>query len=153
MKISLLFTALVAVSAIVACSKKGDDPQPLTPTQLLTAQKWRVSSATIAGPGQPTIDLTALSAPCKLDDYVQFADPSTYVVDEGATKCDSRDAQTQLGTWAFANNDTQLSISYTGDNYTATVNELTASSLKLTTVRLQSDGTKATIVQIFTAIK
>lgn len=147
------FAALVAVSAVVACSKKGSDPQPLTRTQLLTAQKWRVSSATIASPGQPTIDLTALSPPCKLDDYVQFATPSTYVVDEGATKCDSRDPQTQLGTWAFANNDTQLSISYTGDTYTATVDELTASALKLTTVRLQSDGTKATIVQSFMAIK
>ncbi|MGI4733942.1 MAG: hypothetical protein ACRYG7_02065 [Janthinobacterium lividum] len=152
MKSFILLAWVAAAGAVGACRQKGADPQPATPAQLLSAHPWRVTGATIAGPGQPTIDLTALSPPCKLDDYVQFAAPRAYVVDEGTTKCDARDPQTQLGTWALAPDGTQLTLDFLGDTYTATVNELTATTLVLTTVRLQSGGTRATIVQTFAAL-
>ena len=150
---SLLLLAFT--STAISCAKTKEDPAPAPPTrtQLLTAKKWQIRSATIEGSGQPTVDLYPLIAPCSRDDFEQFNLPNTYVTDEGPTKCSPSDPQTQLGIWALTANDTQLTVTATGTSTTSTIEELTDTSLKLTTLQPQSNGTNATVRTAFVSIK
>ena len=140
-----LFTLACALT-MFSCTKKKEDPTPPpTRMQLLTAKKWQIRSATIEASGQPTVDLYPLIAPCSRDNFEQFALPNTYIADEGTIKCSPSDPQTELGIWTLTANDTQLTVTATGTSTTSTIEELTATSLKLTTIQSQSNGTTATI--------
>ena len=144
---------VVLACSFFSCSKKEKDPTPpLTRTQLLSSKKWQLRSATIEGPGQPIIDIYALTSPCTRDDYEQFNLPNTYVNDEGLTKCGTADPQTKLGLWALINNDTQLTVTYDGQSNTSTIDELTESTLKVTSIQPQGNGTNAIIKGAYVSI-
>ena len=143
MKHYLLLLPLALVVLATACKKDDSVPNP-TVTQKLIAKKWQLRSASISAPSSPTIDLYALSLPCSLDDVTQYTTPNTVSYDEGPTKCDPLDPQTQTATWALSKNDTQLTITSGSTSNSFTIDELTDSALTLSYVQIQS-GVTATI--------
>lgn len=143
-----LVLALLA-GFLSSCHK--DDPAP-TSTQLLTGRKWQVTSSIIEAPGQPTVDLYALTAPYTRDNFEQFNTPDSYTLDEGPTKYQSTDSQTQLGTWTLNSSNMQLVVTRNGSNSTFTIEELTTTAFKRRATLLQSNGTTATITTVLAAL-
>lgn len=148
--LSLLLFALAGTFG--GCKKA--DPAPPTATQLLTGKKWQATSASIIlnAPGATPTDTYALTPPCFRDDFERFDAPNTFTYDEGPTKCFAADPQTQLGLWAFSRNDTQLIVTYAGLSALYTVDELTATSLKVHSVSTNSNGVDETSTVHFMAI-
>lgn len=109
----LSLTALCAL-AFVAC-KKDDD---VTKTEMLAGGKWTLTSLTVSPAivigGTSFTDLFSTYPACSKDDFQTFATDGTYTYDEGATKCDPSDVQTDTGTWSFNTAETQLTLNGTG---------------------------------------
>ena len=148
-----LLLPLLLCQALLGCSDKEESvPQPSTPNQLLSSQKWQVRSIILSSSNQPTVDLYALVRSCSRDDYVEFSKPNTYQVDEGVAKCSPADPQTRLGVWSLDSNDTQLTVALNGFTTIYRVEELTLTSLKITTTRVQSNGVPATQTNIYEAL-
>ena len=109
----LLLAGAMSVTMLSCSDDKKDDPTP-NKTSLLTAKKWRVSAqsttATLNG-NTTTVDEFATMQPCEKDDFTQFKTDKTVVFDQGATKCDPADNQTENGTWDFNSDQTKLNLS------------------------------------------
>ncbi len=99
---------------------------------MLSAKKWQIRSSVLTAPNTPTVDVYAIAQPCTLDNFIQYAAPNTFIYDEGLTKCQAIDAQQRLGIWALGSNDTQLTVSFNGFTTIYTIDEVTDTSLKLT---------------------
>ena len=120
-------------------------------TQTLTAKDWKAVAIHIDPGvyvnGQPVTDLTPFYDPCELDDVSRYKADFTYEFNEGATKCDPNAPQIQeSGTWAWANNESQITHTTQGQSYSVNVDALTATQLTMSyTTQLQyNDGTTGT---------
>lgn len=148
---------------IFSCSKKSDPAPNLTPEQIITnAKGWIGSAATINPPiqvpGGPAVsDFFAYLPVCEKDDVIFFGTDGKFKIDEGATKCDSADPQIkEQGTWAFNGTKTAINIqpaSGTGDPYTMTISELTATTLKISEPFDLGTGTAYTVSFTYSPVK
>ena len=108
------FLLALGVVALGAC-KKDSEPAPgsSSRTDLLTAKNWRLSAYTstytAGGVSVPTDEFAAMSA-CERDNFAKFSANKSVVFDEGATKCDPTDPQTETGSWDFNGDQTKLTI-------------------------------------------
>lgn len=123
----LKLSALVVLSVsllFAACSKSDSNSAPKTKTQLITQASWKFSTATVGG-----TDVSSLIQSCQKDNVLTFsATGGTGTLDEGPTKCNSGDAQTQPFTWSFTNNESTLHVSqvfFTGGSSDFTIVSLT----------------------------
>lgn len=118
-----IFSAAVCFSAMLtvwSCSKKSD-PQPTQPTKtdLISASAWAYQDGGIDANRDGAVDagssfsvlLPSLVPPCRTDNTITFKKDNTGTVDEGATKCNSTDAQTTTFNWSFADNETNINVS------------------------------------------
>lgn len=121
---SILF---VSIAAILAVSCKDDDAKPSN-TDLLTAKSWTVTSFTLGGK-----DVTDdFSDDCSKDDSSKFGKDGKVTLDNGSVKCDPSEPQTEdNGTWSFESNETKIKLTSDGDSETYDIDELTATSLKV----------------------
>lgn len=143
-KLTLMIAAL-AFLTVSSCNKDEDDAGTTTPTksktELITAKAWKMTALTVSPgitpvPGGPTItDVYSLMDPCEKDDTEKYNTGGSGVSDEGATKCDPADPQTENFTWAFANNETKLVL----DGDTGDILQLDGTTLKIAT---QVDGSE-----------
>jgi Lipocalin-like domain len=118
----LSLLAFVAITTF-ACKK---DEAVVDNTTLITTGKWKQISETTAG-----VDTYASFLACEKDNTLAFATTGTATFDEGATKCDPADAQTETATWAFSGTDKKtVVLTQGGFGITFTINELTTTSLK-----------------------
>lgn len=146
--VSLMFT--------IGCNDDGgDEPQKQekTKTDLATEGHWRVNGGTIV----PSITIDIQGNIITVDDFwdllayqgggtVQECDKdnlmflfkdSTVVLDEGPTKCDMNDPQSEPGgLWFFVENETKIKFSSfpfdpTGSPQTLDIETLTATNLDL----------------------
>jgi hypothetical protein len=126
----MLMGGLVTVSSC----KKDDDDSP-SKTQTISGKKFFVTAMKIdPGVTTPTgifTDLFPFMPDCVKDNYLTFNENGTLVSDEGATKCEPGDAQTETGTWEFMNNETQLKMTTDGESDIYNIDQLTSSVLKL----------------------
>lgn len=74
-------------------------------------------------------DMWSFLPDCSKDGFMNFHDDGTMVYDEGATKCDPGDPQTETGTWTFTDNETRLSTTSGGVTEIVDIVELTDSKL------------------------
>ena len=104
---ALPFAFLAAIIILVSCSK---DPDPVvkTKTQLISQSTWKFSGATVGG-----TDVSGALQACQKDNIMTFVSTGTGTVDEGPTKCNAGDPQTNPFTWNFQTNETILFISTT----------------------------------------
>lgn len=107
----------MVVLAVASCKK--DDP---TTTELLTdADGWIFVSATIDPPlidpvsGTSITDFYAQLDACEKDDISFFKENGTYIIDEGATKCDPNDPQTVTGSWTLSADEKIITVD--GENW------------------------------------
>jgi hypothetical protein len=139
----LMFSILISSS----CNKDDDSPPPKTKTQLISQSTWKFSGATVGGN-----DVSAFLQTCQKDNILTFsATGGTGTLDEGATKCNSGDPQTNPFTWNFLNSETELFISatlFSGGSSTFTLVSLTETTLVLSQV-ITVSGTAQTAIVTF----
>lgn len=127
MRLTYLSIALMALLTFSACTK--DDPTPAPPTKTeLIARNWKITALSGTFAPLPAIDLYAQMPACEKDNILKVSSNGTYISDEGPTKCNAADPQTENGTWTFSSNETKLTI----DTETFDIVSLSATSLVLT---------------------
>ena len=146
----ILFATLILSSLFIGCSKDDtDDVKQPTKTELLTAHYWQITAITVDPPlpffGTTITDFYALSENCYKDDIQKFNTNNTIIFDEGATKCDPADPQTENGVWSFNSNETILTI----DGESSKVLNLTSTQLKMSSSQL-IDGINYTFTGTYT---
>jgi hypothetical protein len=128
----ILFATLILSSLFIGCSKDDtDDVKQPTKTELLTAHYWQVTALTIDPPlsigGTQISDFYAQLDNCTKDNLEKYNTNNTVTYDEGPTKCDPADPQTQTSPWSFNSDETILTID--GESYK--VLTLTSTQLKM----------------------
>jgi hypothetical protein len=138
----LSLVAILIIAGLSSCHK--DDPKPLSKTDLIS-RTWKVTGTTVNG-----IDIFSSTPACQKDDLWKFTKNGTITFDEGATKCDPSDPQTETSNWSFTENETKIKLTSLDGSSTETdtLTELTATTLKISTVDT-STGTPITLVLIF----
>ena len=109
MKRNILFfyPAIILVSLLIgSCSKKNDAAPVPTKQELLTSASWKFSTAMVGG-----TDVSGFLQTCQKDNILLFQAAGTGTLDEGATKCNAGDPQTNPFTWNFASSESVLHIS------------------------------------------
>jgi Lipocalin-like domain/Prokaryotic membrane lipoprotein lipid attachment site len=121
----LLFP-LLSLLLLAACSKKDQGP---TRTELLTSGSWNLTASELDDDGNGTyeIDLYASFDACFKDNFVTFQSNGQMVLDEGLTKCDPNDPQTENSTWQLSADGSKLTVD--GDTYD--ILELSNSTLRI----------------------
>ncbi|MCC6289310.1 MAG: hypothetical protein IT249_15635 [Chitinophagaceae bacterium] len=121
----LLFTlaAFIVLGSIASCKKEDKKSK----TELITSGSWKIQSVYVSQ-GSTKTDLYTSAEACEKDNFYTFHADGSVIYDEGASKCDEEDDQTQSGQWSFIENETKLILE--GD--TTNVASLTGSELKLT---------------------
>jgi hypothetical protein len=157
MKKSLIVLLTLGALYLSACKDETtEDPTPtLSRSELLIAGNWQMTSGTIVPPIK--IDLFGQvitisdfmefmdSEPCEKDDLIIFNTNGTITNDEGATKCDPADPQTTAGgNWALVESDAKLRMIEDGDTTMITIQELTAKTMKGSTLFLNEGDTSTT---------
>jgi hypothetical protein len=130
---AMFLIAAIVISTSVSCKK--DDDGPKSNTETISGKKFKVTAMTIDPAvevgGNTITDLFSFMPDCSKDDYMVMNSDGTATFDEGATKCEPDDPQTESGTWAFLDNETKLSVTYDGDTEVYNIIELTESVLKI----------------------
>ncbi len=106
LKLLALFLMLSSL-AFTGCSDDDDAPAP-SREQLLVAKNWVLTAITVNpalfNPQTQTemSDLFPLFPLCKRDDFTNYMSNGTYIVEEGASKCDPNDPNTvENGTYTW----------------------------------------------------
>lgn len=114
---------------VISCKKESNDPPAKTKTELITQASWKFSTATSGG-----TDISAFIATCQKDNILTFSASLNGIADEGATKCNAGDPQTNPFTWSFGAGETILNVSstfFSGGSNVFTIVSLTATELIL----------------------
>jgi lipocalin-like protein len=130
LKLSLsLIVLLLSVSLISSCKKDKDK----TRSELIIG-RWKLVSDVYSpaydydGDGTKETDIFPLFYDaCEKDDIIIISAGGNGVFDQGATKCDQADPQTDPFNWSLTNNDAILIV----DGNSVPIAELTNSTLKL----------------------
>jgi hypothetical protein len=89
---------LLIVVGFAACKKSSSAAK--TNTELITQSSWKFDKATVGG-----FDASQFLQTCQTDNIITFSTGGTGTVDEGPTKCNAGDPQTDAFNWNFVNND------------------------------------------------
>src|SRR4051812_42147827 len=103
-----IYTLCIACSVLLtfAGCKKSSDNKSKTKTEIISQSSWKIDNAKVSG-----IDVTSSLDACEIDNILTFSSNGTGTLDEGATKCDASDPQSNPFSWNFASNETMLHIS------------------------------------------
>ena len=128
MKKVFLFTAIWIGLFSIGCNKDDDDTAA-SKKDLLIAGSWKLTAVVSDDDGDGTYETNDFIhfLDCYTDNYYTFKTNGELEMNEGATKCDPADPQTDTANWQLTNNETTLVIE--GDNYA--IEELNTSTLKL----------------------
>lgn len=132
-KLISILLILFAVNFLLSssCKKNNDPPAAKTKTELLSQGTWKFKSAVVG-----TTDYSNNLQTCQKDNILTFLAAGTGNVDEGPTKCNAADPQTNPFTWNFQTNETKLFIStllFTGGSNTFDLISLTETELVVAT--------------------
>ena len=118
-----IFGIISMFSIVFPACKKGKDSD--SKTQLLTNQEWKIIKSESKVNSDPFIDHYPSLPPCTQDDKYKFNTDNTYVLSEGASKCNPTDPDIIFsGTWHFTQNETKIQI----DGTESTIDQLNSSS-------------------------
>lgn len=133
------FLGLALVAGLASCKKDddGDSSSPKTKTDFLTQNDWNIKAATISPAfvnpitNETVTDFYSLMDACDKDDILKFAKDGVHTLDEGATKCDANDPQSETGTWEFQDSETKIKVTVDNETNVMTIEELISESLKI----------------------
>jgi len=120
---------IISLSLFFAACSKSNSSSSKTKTELISQSSWKFSNAKVSG-----ADVSAFLQTCQKDNILVFAAAGTGTLDEGATKCNSGDPQSNPFTWNFATNETVLHVSavlFTGGSSDFDIVSLTDTQLVL----------------------
>lgn len=149
-KLLALFSVSALMIIVLSCSK--DSEQAPTRAQLLT-RNWKQTDLLASQSGLPAVSVFDMFfEACDKDNIWQFKSDGTFIVVEGATKCNSTDPDTvTTGTWQLIENDTKIILDDASEPaQTLNIVELTSSSLRLTGTET-INGAAVTATAVFTA--
>jgi hypothetical protein len=137
---------MLALVGLFACN---NDAEP-TRSELLTAPTWVGTGLTVS-PGLPVngsiiTDVFAQYDACDRDDIFKFNADGTYQNEEGPTKCLPTNPDIiERGTWVFANDENVVALTSNGVRIEWQIQELTASSLRVTYLIRANNGVNYTL--------
>jgi hypothetical protein len=147
-------TGILTVSLLLIVSSCSKNDEPSATKAQMIARNWKQTDLLASQAGTPAVSIfDTFFEPCNKDDIWQFKADGTYIVVEGASKCDAADPDTvSTGTWQLTDNDTKIIIDDAGEPaQTLNIVELTNTSFKLSgTETISNVVVTATIV--FTAL-
>jgi len=135
---------IVSLSLFFAACSKSNSSSSKTKTELISQSSWKFSNAKVSG-----ADVSAFLQTCQKDNILVFAAAGTGTLDEGATKCNSGDPQSNPFTWNFATNETVLHVSavlFTGGSSDFDIVSLTDTQLVLSQNITVSGSTQNAVV-------
>lgn len=119
-----LFVSILIAGTFVSCKKDKKSA-----TELLTEKTWRMVKSEFRENSDPYVDEFPFMDACEQDNVVQFLENNTYVITEGATKCDPSDPDiSDSGGWTFSQDETHIVI----DFQEAVINQLDKNTLVIT---------------------
>ena len=124
-----LFFAIILFATLGGCKKDKDQ----TRTDILASGQWRITAFTMSPPrdfdldGDLDSDIYALLDACQKDNYFIFKKDGKLEFNEGTTKCDPFDPQTEIQDWSFVNEEKEIII----DGDRGTIMELSKNKLRL----------------------
>ncbi|HIF15369.1 MAG TPA: hypothetical protein EYQ86_08670 [Bacteroidetes bacterium] len=123
MKQNIFILLVILLIISTSCNKDDTNPPnpPTTPpptnTQLLTGESWMRTAMTIDTAILPDSTNTSLNSndlypfidACEHDNIIHFSSNSTFVYEEGSSKCNTSDPDTiASGAWVFNSNETKI---------------------------------------------
>jgi len=126
-KIISLFAASLFLFVTPACKKDKDKTQ--SKMELLTTGSWKVTASVSDDDGNGTYETNDFASfpACFIDNIFTFKTNGQLELDEGPSKCDIMDPQTETVTWQFTNNEANLVVD--GDTYD--IAELSTTTFKI----------------------
>jgi len=149
MKNYLLLLAVAGAFTFTACNDDDEDVQ--SKKEMITSKTWKLttrSQVVTDSTGNSTTDNTIDA--CEMDDTYKFTSDNNFIRDEGATKCDPTDPQTETGTWALTDNDTKFTITSSGFTVPGDLVEISNSKLVVKS-SLEIFGDKIVTTSTFSA--
>lgn len=122
---TVLCLLFISSLALTSCEK---DENKVSNTDKITGT-WKLTAMTV----DPAIDwfgtqvtnLYAQLPACTKDDLTIFQSNGVVKLDEGDSKCEVSDPQTQTGTWTFNTSESTISVTTDGETESWEINELT----------------------------
>lgn len=122
---NIQLTAVLLAVLFTACNKKDKSPSR---SELLTTGSWKITASESDNDANGTYETDNYASfnDCFKDNIFTFKMGGQAELDEGPTKCDPMDPQTEIASWQLTNNDNNLVVD--GDTYT--ILELSTSTLR-----------------------
>ncbi len=89
-------------------------------------------------PGVPDLNMFGFVENCNKDNFIKFNTNFSFVTDEGATKCDPTDPQTETDIWSFGPSESTIIM----DGDSQKIENLDATQLKLSSTEVDPDDGK-----------
>jgi hypothetical protein len=128
---------ILSVAVIAGCKKDDNKDNGNSKTQMIASGSWKMTSdyidpaEDVNGDGVPEHEILPFLETCEKDNLFSFTTDGTFTADEGASKCDPSDPQTQSTKWKFINNESLLVVGEANSADTVSIVELSAATLKL----------------------
>jgi hypothetical protein len=109
MKIRTILTAAIFGLLLIACKKKDT---AISKSDLLISGTWKLTAVVSDDDGNGTYETNEYASfpVCFTDNFYAFHSTHKFVYDEGPTKCDPLDPQTDEVSWQLADNEATLMI-------------------------------------------
>lgn len=155
MKVRKTISSILILVVFLSC--KGDDEPVNQKEKMLTGKNWRLIAAEsdppILAAGQNISDVYAVMPACAKDDLTKFDSDGSVVFDEGPSKCESTDPQTETSDWSFNSDKTSITVEIDSKTVSYEILEISDSRLKVSFVETDEDtGTNHTITATYTAL-
>lgn len=137
-KVKTSLFILLGIGIITTACKKDEEKkeEPPTKTEMLTGNNWIRTRIEI----EPAIDidqngtqennLTPYYDPCDLDDFLNLKTDKTFIIEEGASKCDPNDPQViSTGTWTLNSNEERFVLTSGGSSTDYLIKSLSPSKM------------------------
>lgn len=100
---------ILGVILLASCKKDKDDSSK---TEILTNGSWKITAIMVDedGNGSYETDEYAIMPSCVKDNYLVFKTGGDLELNEGVSKCDVNDPQTQTTDWSLSQNETRITI-------------------------------------------
>ena len=130
------FLILTVVLLFTSCKKINTTDEATVKSTLLLLQNknWKLTALTVtpgsSGTGTEDVYNTSMEA-CEKDNIYRFNSGNVFILDEGLTKCDPADPQTENGTWDYndATSTLHFQNSTSSDDYTLKIKSISETQL------------------------
>jgi hypothetical protein len=121
---NLFLVSILLAGFFISCKKDKKSKR-----EVLTKSEWSVGKSEDKINNDPYEDDVPNWPTCEKDDKIRFKTNNTYEINEGATKCDPADPDSETGSWQLDSDNTILVLD--GSDYN--IEELSDHTLIITT--------------------